>query len=406
MSCQVCIEPFNKSNRTHVSCCYCSYEVCRTCTQTYLVSIATDPHCMNCKRVWNREFIDLSCTKTFRNKELKIHRENILFNREKNLLPETQPLVVQRKKIKEYDNKLAEIEITLARLRTQAIHIQEKKAMVYRNKTDIITERKKFVHKCPVEGCKGFLSTRWKCDLCDNIICQDCNEIKTEEHQCDPGGVETMKLIKKDTKPCPSCGTVIFKISGCDQMWCIECKSAFSWITGRLEMGVVHNPHYYDFMRNNGGLPPNGCNEDEPPPIRVLCRILPQDTTILNIHRLIYHIRNVTLRKITENPMVTELKARELRINYMMDVISEDSFKINIQRREKASERKRDIHNILTMFTNTISGILKQLVDDRDVSKYNVSIENLKSYTNNTLLMIQRRYECKIPIISTNWLID
>ncbi len=45
---------------------------------------------------------------------------------------------------------------------------------------------------------RRFLSTRWKCDVCENFICVDCNEIKKDDtHVCDPNAAETMKLLKK-----------------------------------------------------------------------------------------------------------------------------------------------------------------------------------------------------------------
>ena len=36
-------------------------------------------------------------------------------------------------------------------------------------------------------------------------------------------------------------------------MWCVECHQAFSWKTGLVDTGVVHNPHFYEFQRNNNG---------------------------------------------------------------------------------------------------------------------------------------------------------
>ena len=55
------------------------------------------------------------------------------------------------------------------------------------------------------------------------------------EHTCNPDLVETAKLLAKDTKSCPTCQTKIFKIDGCDQMWCTQCHTAFSWKTGAIQ---------------------------------------------------------------------------------------------------------------------------------------------------------------------------
>ena len=91
--CDVCCEKLNKINHKKVECPSCDLSSCRSCSQRYILSSFEDPHCMGCKTPWNREFIDSFCTKVFRNKHYKIHRENILFEREKQLMPQTQPEV-------------------------------------------------------------------------------------------------------------------------------------------------------------------------------------------------------------------------------------------------------------------------------------------------------------------------
>ena len=115
----------------------------------------------------------------------------------------------------------------------------------------------KLVRKCPSTGCKGFLNNKWHCDLCTKNICKDCNEEKVPDHKCDPETVETVKLIRSDTKGCPTCGTLIYRAAGCPQMWCVECHTTFDWNTGEIETGVIHNPHYYEFQRRNGTLQRN-----------------------------------------------------------------------------------------------------------------------------------------------------
>ena len=123
------------------------------------------------------------------------------------------------------------------------------------------TERRVFVRACPAGDCRGFLSQVWKCGMCDNWTCPDCHEVKGLEkdgpHMCDPNSVETAKMLAKDSRPCPKCASVIFKIDGCDQMFCTQCHTAFSWRTGRVEMGTIHNPHYYEYQRQRGTVPRN-----------------------------------------------------------------------------------------------------------------------------------------------------
>ena len=65
-------------------------------------------------------------------------------------------------------------------------------------------------------------------------------------HRCDPNIVKNVQALSRTTKPCPGCQKPIFKISGCNQMACTECKVIFDWVTLKIQIGgVVHNPHYF-----------------------------------------------------------------------------------------------------------------------------------------------------------------
>ena len=129
-------------------------------------------------------------------------------------------------------------------------------------------EKKQFIMPCPIDGCRGFLSQSWKCGVCLEHICKDCHCKKNEEvvdkakegsgkekmiHECDPDIKASIALMKRDSKRCPTCGSVIYRIEGCDQMWCTQCCNAFSWNTGRVQKGMVHNPHYFEWLRSQGG---------------------------------------------------------------------------------------------------------------------------------------------------------
>ncbi len=126
-SCIVCTEHFNKITHKKIICCYCLFESCNKCVQKYILLNIQDPHCMNCKKVWNREYLDEKMSKLFINNELKNHRENILFEKEKNLLPETQEnvkLIIQQEEI---ESEIKSIELTIDKLQKKIEELDKKK---------------------------------------------------------------------------------------------------------------------------------------------------------------------------------------------------------------------------------------------------------------------------------------
>jgi hypothetical protein len=270
------------------------------------------------------------------------------------------------------------------------------------------------VRRCPCDGCRGFLSSKWKCGVCDKKICSECNEEKNEEdgtHVCNPENVETVKLLKKDTKSCPKCGVLIFKISGCSQMWCPDCHTAFNWNTLKIETGIIHNPHYYEFQRANAGTQPAGRNLGDIPcggfpnynELYTTIRHFEKEdyTRLCNIHRLISHIQQYELRYVYRNTDL-DVSNLDIRIRYLMnDNMDDKSFKATIQKREKAKNKLRDIANILRMFSDTGADIMRQIVVDPDRENTRLDIlNNLIRYTNTTFEHIHKRYSCVTPRIN------
>jgi len=139
----------------------------------------------------------------------------------------------------------------------------------YRNAVDsedsiVVDTRKKFIMACPFQGCKGFLSTAYKCGLCEKFTCKDCLMVKSDDaHVCVESDKLSAKAIREDTKPCPKCHERIYKIDGCDQMFCMArdeagnvCKAVWSWRTGEETPDVVvHNPHFFALQRELGYVP-------------------------------------------------------------------------------------------------------------------------------------------------------
>ena len=218
-NCIICDNKPNQTSRKLVVCAFCSFEACRTCCETYILNESV-PKCMNtsCGREWARLFISTNFTNIFINTKLKKHREQLLFEKEKALLPATQPIVENmikqddiRGRIRVLDDEIREIYIRRRAFETDIRNLD-------RNR-NTPTQRAEFVRGCPDSECRGFLSTQWKCGICQKWACPDCHEIKgltrDVEHTCNPDNVATARLLASDTKPCPNCRTGIFKIDGC-----------------------------------------------------------------------------------------------------------------------------------------------------------------------------------------------
>ena len=304
--CQICCETFNKTTRSRIECGHCDLEVCKKCVRYYLLGTTSGAHCMGCKNAWERDFTQKSLNKSFYNGDYKNRRKDLLFEGEKARFPETMPAVENYRNIQTWQKEEKDMQIAIDQMREQLWELEKNKRKINnsirRAKTGEVIEEKKeasqFIRKCPADGCEGFLSSAWKCGVCNIWACSHCFAAKgfdkNAEHTCNPDDVASAELIKKETKPCPACGTRIFKISGCDQMWCTACHIAFSWRTGMRVNGVIHNPHFYAFQREGGAAVIQN-------PGAQICGGLPTYYQIRDRKRALYH--NKVFRKWIDNAL-------------------------------------------------------------------------------------------------------
>jgi hypothetical protein len=546
MSCNICCENF-KTARPKICCQYCEFEACRICCEKYILSEEI-PKCMEpgCGKEWSRKFLKEKFTNTFLTNVYKEHIESILFDKEKALLPATQPLAEEKIRKQNIRKEMRNIDNLINDLQKQRRDLE---FSIYRNENQIKADDKTrtFVRQCPADGCRGFLSTQWKCGLCEKWTCPDCHELKGVnrdcEHTCDPNSVASAKLLSSDSKPCPKCQSLIFKIEGCfaentsilmwdgsykmsqdiklgdilvgddgekrvvedlvngedelyevkqqsgsnytvnskhtlvlkdtlnninlivvddylllshnvvnslfgfkyksdskyaievihsgrgkyygwtvnsnnrfllddftvvkncDQMWCTQCKTAFSWKTGKLET-IIHNPHYYEWQRkNNGGVAPRNPGDHECG--RELNTNIHSDIMFLaRRHSSLYKLERDnrgrtsyvhdnriqlicdTIRNMIHNIHV-ELpnfrtdhfaKNQDLRIKYLEGLISEDEFKILIQRSDKKNRKNIEIIQIITLCNTALTDIIYRFCDY--FKKCQINEYNLDTYTN------------------------
>jgi len=445
IECSICCEKFNQSTHTRIVCDYgdCNYsEACKACVRHYILNISTEPHCMKCNKAWSQKFLVENLNKSYISKEFKTHKKQFLLEREISKLPETMEaaekyklIVFEEQKQAAILKEIAQAKNALARLNDT---LNESRIAIYQLKTSGQSvagkekEHRSFIMPCPNNDCRGYLSTQYKCQMCNLQTCPKCHEImghsKEAEHTCKEENVQTAELIKKETKGCPCCGTRIFKISGCDQMWCTTCHKAFSWKTGKIETGVVHNPHFYEYQRkNNGGVAPRNPGDI---PCGVLCSWYQMNSIIVSklistgaagatgydckqlkkavsdIHRCIAHIHATDLRTI-RNKIETVSNSEQIRIDYMLKKISKEEMATKIYRNNALRQKYMEILNVMELLSvvgiDFFETLIQSKLQNNELVHYVFGkvdeLHKLRLYCNEQFAVIGNTYSQMVPYI-------
>lgn len=472
-TCLICAEDFNEKKRKPVCCQYCSFSACMVCTQHYILDQELTV-CMNtmknndgthiCQKEWTRKFVVDNFPKSWVNKQWKDMNAKVGVDKEKALFPATMGIVKQRinqEKLKEeIKNILRNTTQIYQYLSSENISNEDK--INYRkevlilhrrvhnlriqlgNGGDVVVEKSTTIgRKCPDSDCRGYLSSQWKCELCEKWTCRECHIIKGDnrdtEHTCDPDVKATAQFLAKDTKSCPKCSTPIHKIEGCDQMWCTQCHTGFSWRRGTIE-NRIHNPHYYEWMRqNNGGTAPRNPGDFE-------CG---RNVTDRAFHREFFHyleqipfsdfidaeksnhIKNrftLILQNTTHLQYVTRYEFGvnnndvnlESRIKYIRNIYDDKKFASMIHRNNKAILKKRDIHDVVQLQYQGTTDIMFRIYDKfkawdachkeknvnyryvKDIFQIVRELLELTDYSNALLKDHSSTYGCKLYYIDIN----
>lgn len=292
-------------------------------------------------------------------------------------------------------------------------------------------QKREFIMRCPADDCRGFLSTAYKCGTCECWACTQCHVSVGKEkecgHVCDPGMVETAKAIKEETRPCPKCGTRIFKIDGCDQMYCVMdgCHTAFSWTTGQIATGVIHNPHYLEWLKRKngglereagdipcGGLPTTwqmvGAIRDLEMPNELNTIIL---ETFRNVQELIdYRLPDYPFR-------LPQLANKEDDVDYLLNEISEDVWQSRLEKTESKFVKKKEIGQILQTLATAGSYMLNGIYERARAAEIEgeelfvawlletalPELEQLRAFANESFLALAKRDRMAVPQFDANW---
>jgi len=285
MDCLICCEALNKSTRKAVECRYCNFVACMTCCKKDALEVE-NPRCMNCNKIWYGD--DIKFPKCFIDTELRAHVTEFIYDYEKSQFADTITYfkIVHALKAFKNNNKYNLIynfyspiiervdatgDFTLVnnKFDTEALmrHLRSyhEQLIARGNHDDVIpidlcgdekagessTSRAHIA--CSAADCLGYLDAKYKCGICNIKYCNKCRNRLVDNHVCNDDDIASLKLILSTTKKCPSCATSIHKIEGCDQMFCVLCKTSFSYKTGKIITGRIHNPHYFDWINSKGG---------------------------------------------------------------------------------------------------------------------------------------------------------
>jgi len=200
----------------------------------------------------------------------------------------------------------------------------------------------------------------------------------------------------------------------CDQMYCIDCHTAFSWNTGQIVNGVIHNPHYYEYLRKIGngtaprnagdvpcgGVPYYGHIERATRTFSVADR-----RAIVGIHRITAEIADQRIQAYQGGFNIND--NGDLGVMYLMKEISKEYMKTELAKRELKRNKHMAVRAILEMFVNTSTMMLNNLVTNELTPDAQamliVEYNNLRKYVNESLMGVSKMKNCSVPQIGDKW---
>jgi len=398
----------------------------------------------DCGREWTRKHRNERLTECFLKGAFKHHKEKILCDRQKALLPQTQWIVLERKRHETFNKQIADVDLEIKNLNAQIKKLREHKLVLtnsYIRQGTVSamnkpTKQRQFIRQCAKENCRGFISEKWVCGLCEGTTCKKCHEFlgngnESEAHECKEGDVATAQLLMKETKPCPTCATLIYKIDGCDQMWCTQCQTAFSWKSGEVERKHIHNPHYYDWLRSqsaNGVIrrePGDQCNEvtevSQYFGIQLENRMRRLGINHLYASKEVrYWITSVVQLNHTEivkfrrnnQEEYENSEYLEIRVKFMTGQIDEATMEKMLQKKDKEISMNREIFQVLQMYSDVMRdilityynqvGLMTQVEANAEISHVGLNgLKRIWEYANTCLLEIAETYQCTPYALTT-----
>ena len=479
-TCGICCDTYTDARRARVRCAHCDYVACNACYRQYITSSMQDAHCMQCRNVWSRDVLATFFPTAWMNGDYKRHRERVLVGREKQLLPESQALVANYREATMLRDGLKEKAETARALKLQHDELTRQiwndryraerlEARHYAGDMDFQrggaggerSQRRRvdFVTPCPVDACRGFVTLTklgvTECGTCKVVTCSDCGVAlppadpdtdPAPAHVCVENDKASFQAIKMQTRPCPKCAVPTFRVSGCNQMWCTSCQTAWDWTTGEIARGVIHNPHYFAYLRTRaaegediprqpgddgrviGNDPAGACRRQRHMPtgwdVTRRIRAVVQDLQLehagadleqaradakevaddlLTLQQKFVHVNRVVLpglRVPAGHAQPRPNDNADLRLKYLINKIDDAGFQAQLQRREKRRDKDVALHDIYTMACDVCRDSLHEFIDgNKSLDETLKDLQAIQTYANDNLLAVRERLHMTVHMI-------
>ena len=236
--CAICLNTYTPILRKKCVCKFCGGDACSKCIERYLLDGFDDAHCVHCRVNYSDVALREICTKTYLQNVYFKHRQEVLINRERANLPGLQNAALRERRrrenavvisgirkeievlmyeidalttkaskvyasmeplrvinprteeikqqidaiLKDYNTQYEQIDKIRSEVRKKQVQIRDiRNSETIADRDDGIVkeeEKKKFIRRCTRDGCQGFLSTAWKCAICDYYSCSKCSRLR------------------------------------------------------------------------------------------------------------------------------------------------------------------------------------------------------------------------------------
>lgn len=381
-ACCVCLEKKPKL----LQCPSCEQLGCSACQVQF-----GSARCMSCSTGFTERFLKTAGHEKLIKTLLRPAEENLLWDREKERLPMTQQLV-------DWENAVVELS---KRLRFGfRVEFPPKPNIALADSN---------VFPCPASDCRGFIMpSEKKCGSCKQTVCMMCRSFQKEGHECDSETLKSMAMLAADSKPCPKCCAPIFRIAGCNHMFCTNCRTHFDWLTKTI-LRQSTNHHYTNTTSFSTNLATLEARDVQAPRGDLACyyNVMSNAASLseaLPTHRLsrylweeINMVRAYLRSELDTARLIEQHQHSQIRVRMQfLRGVPESQCKRKIFLLEKSFERQMEESTLLTEFLLQVLKLQRRVAQGAGEMTVMTEFENIISFFNSCFKDIESKLFLKI----------